>query len=177
MQEEVTNKTIALSVRTVSFTAHTLQAVVRAVSHRHDKAVRASGYKAIPKGEQTLKELVGSNATLTNVNLDKTNLSLFRKAASKYGVDFAVTKEKGTSPPRYLVFFKGKDIDVITAAFKEISKTKIPLNERGSIRQTLNDITRTEQKLPKKEMEKAKTLPQKKKVRMKNRIKARGLIR
>ena len=44
MQEEVTNKTIALSVRTVSFTAHTLQAVVRAVFHRHDKAARASGY-------------------------------------------------------------------------------------------------------------------------------------
>ena len=31
-------------------------------------------------------------------------------------------KDKTTEPPKYMVFFKGKDADVITQAFKEFMK-------------------------------------------------------
>ena len=39
--------------------------------------------------------------------------------ARKYNVDFAVKKDKTTEPPKYLVFFKGRDADAVAQAFKE----------------------------------------------------------
>ena len=45
----------------------------------------------------------------------------FERTASKYGLDFALKKDVSVEPPSYLVFFKGRDVDVMTAAFKELS--------------------------------------------------------
>jgi hypothetical protein len=36
-------------------------------------------------------------------------------------VDFALKKDKTETPPKWLVFFKGKDADALTAAFKEFT--------------------------------------------------------
>lgn len=41
--------------------------------------------------------------------------------ARKYGVDFAVKKDRTVQPSKYLVFFKARDADALTAAFKEFS--------------------------------------------------------
>ena len=149
MQEDLTNKTLALSIRTASFSARTLQNAIRVVLMQiraegriesAEKQQRMQKQAAGPKGKQTLKSLMGSNAALSNLEVMKENLRPFRKVADKYGIDFAVTKEKGTSPPRYLVFFKGKDVDVITAAFREFSRTKYGIDEKQSIRESLDTI-------------------------------------
>ena len=39
--------------------------------------------------------------------------------ARKYGIDYSLKKDVSTDPPRFMVFFKAKDVDVMTAAFKE----------------------------------------------------------
>ena len=59
------------------------------------------------------------------------------KNAKKYGVDFALKKDATESPPRYLVFFKGRDADVLTAAFQEFSAKKLTQEQKPSIRKAL----------------------------------------
>lgn len=55
--------------------------------------------------------------------------------AKKYHVDFALKKDTTAEQPRYLVFFKSRDADAITAAFQEFSAGK--LHRKPSIRQRL----------------------------------------
>lgn len=57
----------------------------------------------------------------------------FEKVARKYGVDYAITKDKGVVPPKYLVFFKAKDADALTAAFTEFSNQKLKKLEKPSV--------------------------------------------
>ena len=57
--------------------------------------------------------------------------------AWKYGIDFALKKDATESPPRYLVFFKARDADALTAAFKEFSAKKLSREQKPSIRKAL----------------------------------------
>ena len=34
-------------------------------------------------------------------------------------MDYAVKKDRSTSPPKYMIFFKGRDADAITAAYQK----------------------------------------------------------
>jgi hypothetical protein len=54
----------------------------------------------------------------------------FERIARKYGVDYAVKREKGVEPPKYLIFFKARDADALTAAFKEYTQKQINKKEQ-----------------------------------------------
>lgn len=54
-------------------------------------------------GKQSVKQLLGQNQGATNVEIDKESIRDFEKLAKKYGVDFAVRKDKSVDPPRFLV--------------------------------------------------------------------------
>ena len=62
--------------------------------------------------------------------------------ARKYGIDFALKKDSSTQPPRYLVFFKSRDADALTAAFREYSGrvVKDTSREKPSIRRQLSKL-------------------------------------
>ena len=68
------------------------------------------------------------------------NIKSFERVARKYNVDFAVKKDKTMEPPKYLVFFKGKDADVIAQAFKEFVKVNEKKQQRPSLRQKLKGL-------------------------------------
>ena len=70
-------------------------------------------------GKQSVKTLIRQGQGVSSIPLADEGLKDFQKIAKKYGVDFAVVKDKEASPPVYTVFFKAKDVDVMTAAFKE----------------------------------------------------------
>ena len=56
------------------------------------------------------------------------------------GIDFALKKDRTETPPRYLVFFKGRDADALTAAFKEFSAKKLTQEQKPSIRKLLSTL-------------------------------------
>ena len=58
--------------------------------------------------------------------------------AKKYHVDFALKKDTAAEQPRYLVFFKSRDADAITAAFQEFANRRMGREERPSIRDRLD---------------------------------------
>ena len=55
--------------------------------------------------------------------------------ARKYRIDYAVKKDKSVDPPKYFVFFKSRDQDAMTMAFKEFvannqrKKTRVPFKK------------------------------------------------
>ena len=55
-----------------------------------------------------MKQLLGQNQGATNVEIDKDGIRDFERLARKYGVDFAVRKDKSVDPPRYLVFVRSR---------------------------------------------------------------------
>ena len=72
-----------------------------------------------PCGKQSVKQLVGQNQGVSNIEITDKNIKDFERIARKYGVDFALKKDKTGDIPKYLVFFKARDADALTAAFKE----------------------------------------------------------
>ena len=89
------------------------------------------------RGKQTLKQLAGQNAGLANIEISDRNIKAFTHVAKKYHVDFALKKDTTAEQPRYLVFFKSRDADAITAAFQEFASRKMSREEKPSIRERL----------------------------------------
>ena len=158
MQEESTEKTISLSIKTAKLTAGILKKAMTMYLNRH--SCKSSSKTTVKSGKMTVKELVGQNAGITNIEITDKNIKSFERIARKYGVDFALKKDNTQSPPKYLVFFKARDTDVITQAFKEYTqKTLNKGKRRQSLRKTLqNYIRRANEK--NKQREEQKLLPE-----------------
>ena len=93
------------------------------------------------KGKQTVKQLVGQGQGVTNIEISDRNIKDFEGIARKYGVDFAVVKDASETPPKHLVFFKAKDTDAISAAFKEYhAKQMMKKSEKPSLLGMMRDL-------------------------------------
>ena len=77
------------------------------------------------------------NTGVSNIEITDQNIRAFSATAKKYGIDFALKKDTSGEIPRYLVFFKGRDADVITAAFREFSAKNLEKEKKPSIRKEL----------------------------------------
>lgn len=132
MQEEVTGKSVALIIDGAKMSEQVLekalQKFLEAQKNRSPKMHR---------GKQTLKQLAGQNAGLANIEISDKNIKAFTNVAKKYHVDFALKKDTTAEHPRYLVFFKSRDADAITAAFQEFASRKMGRDEKPSIRERL----------------------------------------
>ena len=79
-------------------------------------------------GVQTGKKADGSPAVQM---VEMLFIRDFERIARKYGVDYAVKKDRSTSPPKYLIFFKARDADALTAAFSEYTQRKVKKADRS----------------------------------------------
>ena len=97
------------------------------MAHRREKKLekqRSRDSPVTPKGKQTVKQLIGQNQGVSNIEINDPSIRDFERIARKYGVDYAVKKDRSTSPPKYLIFFKARDADALTAAFTEYTRQK-----------------------------------------------------
>ena len=101
-----------------------------------------------PTGKQTVKELIGQGQGVTNIDIAQTDLRGFERVARKYGIDYAIRKDPSVDPPKYLVFFKAKDADGMTAAFKEYSAAVLKKADRPSVLAELRKINALVVSLP-----------------------------
>lgn len=132
MQEEVTGKSVALIIDGTKMSEQVLEKALQ-------KFLEAQKNKSpkMHRGKQTLKQLAGQNAGLANIEISDKNIRAFTHVAKKYHVDFALKKDTTAEQPRYLVFFKSRDADAITAAFQEFASRKMGRDEKPSIRERL----------------------------------------
>lgn len=158
MQDEVNTKVVALAIRTgtttTKITASVLKEAMKKFLAEMEKAKQTSASKTY-HGKQTVDKLMRQNTGLTNIEITDQNIKSFEKVAKKYNIDFALKKDKSASPPRYLVFFKARDVDVMTAAFKEFSAKQLEKSKKPSIRKHL--FKSQEKVRNHKEREKVKT--------------------
>lgn len=135
MQDEVNEKTIAISIKATKLSAKLLQKAMKFMLSQMKKQIDKQN---TPHGKQTLRQLMKQNTGVSNIEITDGNIKAFESTAKKYGIDFALKKDNTETPPRYLVFFKGRDADVLTAAFKEFSTKKLTEHEKPSIRKLLS---------------------------------------
>ena len=134
MQEEVENRTLTLIVSGTKFTGRLFKAAIsKYMAHRKEKKLekqRSRDSPVTPKGKQTVKQLIGQNQGVSNIEINDLSIRNFERIARKYGVDYAVKKDRSASPPKYLIFFKARDADALTAAFTEYTGKKVKKAEK-----------------------------------------------
>ena len=142
MQEEVESRTVTLAISTTRMTANVLKsAISKYLAYRKEKKVeKARAGPVKPCGKQTVKQLVGQNEGVGFIEITDRNIRDFDRVARKYGVDYALKKDKSGEIPKYLVFFKARDGDALTAAFKEYTAKTERKKERPSVLQTLRRL-------------------------------------
>lgn len=135
MQEEVENRTLTLIVSGTKFTGRLFKAAIsKYMAHRREKKLekqRGRDSPVTPKGKQTVKQLIGQNQGVSNIEINDPSIRDFERIARKYGVDYAVKKDRSASPPKYLIFFKARDADALTAAFSEYTQKKVKKADRS----------------------------------------------
>ena len=115
VDEDISRRTIAVSVKASKLTARGLAYVVRAVGRKIAKAHRA---KQTPHGKQTVKKLMAHGTSTSSLELSG-DTKLFDRVARKWNVDYAFYQ---TEPGKYLLFFKSGQADAMTACFSEYSR-------------------------------------------------------
>ena len=153
MQEQNTEKTVALSVKTGKMTAKVLKGAVKAfLDAQKNKKPK------IYKGKQSVKHLVQGGGELTSIEVTDKNIKSFDKTARKYGIDYALKKYTTEEPPKYLVFFKAKNNDVLTMAFKEFAANELTKSKKTPIREKLRNVAKqVETKNKERSREKSKS--------------------
>ena len=97
------------------------------------------GKLTVPHGKQSVRQLARQNQGMTNIEIDDPDIHAFERIARKYGVDFAVKRAK-SDETKYLVFFKARDADALTAAFQEYTDRRVRQAEQPSLMEILNEM-------------------------------------
>ena len=115
MEEDVTRRTVAISVQATKLTGRVLCKAFQKFLAQAEKQRRAS---LTPHGRQSVKQLMGHGGPSNSIQL-KGDARLFDRVARKFNVDYAFHK---VGPKDYLLFFKAGQADAITAAFSKYTE-------------------------------------------------------
>ncbi len=147
MQDEVNQKVVTLCINGGKISARILKnAIVKLLrkmeqmKQEQRRAARTFRQQKEPvayHGKQSMEKLMKQNCQLTNIEVTNGNIKSFERYARKYNIDFSLKKDTSVSPPRYFVFFKAKDVDIMTAAFKEYTGKQLSKGKKTSLRKKL----------------------------------------
>ena len=147
MQDEVNQKVVTLCINGGKIYPDTEKCAGKAPAEdgadeaEQRQAARTSRQQKEPveyHGKQSMEKLMKQNCQLTNIEVTDGNIKSFEKYARKYNIDFSLKKDTSVSPPRYYVFFKAKDVDIMTAAFKEYTGKQLSKGKKPSLRKKLS---------------------------------------
>ena len=130
MQEDIEQKSAVLVTKGAKITAKVLAKAMAA-------ALRQMKKKRDAPGKQSFKQL-SKGGSLESIPISDENIKAFDPLARKYGVRYKLVRDNSEDPPKWLVFFRAKDADAMTAAFKEFThKTLKRETDRPSVRETM----------------------------------------
>ncbi|NLJ98937.1 MAG: PcfB family protein [Tissierellia bacterium] len=153
MQEEVTEKSIAFVAKNNKMTLSVLKTLISVYLKEKEKQKRSKG-QTIKRKKISLKELSKQYDGLKSIEINENNIKGFEKTAKKYGIEYALKKDKTTDPPTYIVFFKGKDTDILDTAFREFIGNEMDKDKRPSLKQALNKMKEISKSLNKDKVKK-----------------------
>ena len=135
------NKTLTLAINGSKLTGRMFKsAISKYLAHRREvkqQKRRSRDSPVIPHGKQTVKQLIGQDQGVSNIEINDPSIKDFDRIARKYGVDYAIKRDRSSDPPKFLVFFKSRDTDALTSAFNEYAGEKVKKASRPSVLQRL----------------------------------------
>ena len=141
-------KTVSLCIRCGKVTANLLKAAMVKALAKMEQEKKQQGQKTNQKQPQ-------KDVQLSNIEITDGNIKSFERVAKKYSIDFSLKKDVTADPPRYYVFFKARDADVMTAAFKEYTGKSLNKDKKPSVRKKLQQAI-TKSLAKHRELEKTK---------------------
>jgi hypothetical protein len=133
VQEDIEQKSVVVIMRGTKITARMLAKAMTLVLRQIKKERDAPG-------RQSFKQLASGGA-LENIEITDDNIKAFEPIARKYGVHYKLVKDKSSVLPRWMVFFRAKEADQLTAAMSEFAaKTLKREADRPSVRETMEKV-------------------------------------
>lgn len=156
MQEEVENRTVNLAVSTTKLTGRAVISGIRSYMRHREKVKSQKTQNGAHKheGKQSVKQLLGQNQGATNAEISRDGIKEFERLAKKYGVDYAIRKDKSVDPPRYIVFVRSKDADALDSICKEYEANLLRKEKKPSVLAKLKEFAELVASIPRKIREK-----------------------
>lgn len=141
MQEEVEHRSVTLIINSAKFSGRVLKAAIgKYMNHRKEKHREKKTQDVKPHGKMSVKQLAEQNQGMNSFEMQKDDgIKQFEHVCRKYGVDYAIRKVKG-DPPKYIVFFKGRDQDAIKSAFTEFMDRQVKREKRLPLRKQIAQV-------------------------------------
>ena len=85
---------------------------------------------------------LSKGGALSEVDVKNSNIKAFDPVARKYGIRYSLQKDASSEPPMWRVYFRAKDADSMTAAFKEFSDSILNVKDkdRPSVKETMREM-------------------------------------
>ena len=158
MQEEISQRSVTLIVQTGKMTGKVfLQAIQKyldILKQQRELKAREKQLHPAYQGRMTIRQLMKERSGLSNIEIHDEYIHDFERIARRYGIEYAIKKERNREAPHYLIFFRSRDTDVLQTAFDEFVKKRLKIQERPSLREKL-------QKLKLQNKERAAQVPEK----------------
>lgn len=158
MQEEISQRSVTLIVQTGKMTEKVfLQAIQKyldILKQQRELKAREKQLHPAYQGRMTIRQLMKERSGLSNIEIHDEHIHDFERIARRYGIEYAIKKERNREAPHYLIFFRSRDTDVLQTAFNEFVKKRLKIQERPSLREKL-------QKLKIQHKERAARVPEK----------------
>ena len=147
MQEYNNEKIVALTIKVTNMDIKAFKSAISTYLNYRKNNKKP----VIVHGKQSLKKLIrgNDNASVTNIEINDQNIKVFEKAARKYGIDYSLKKDHSEEPSRYIIFFRAKDREILTTAFKDFldsHNAKKENDKKTSIITRLKELTHQKNK-------------------------------
>ena len=160
IDKEISGKSVNIAVRMLK---PELDQFMKGLNKAVQVPAKTAGKAVVNKihptsGRQSIKTLIKQGQGVSSIPLADEGLRDFQKIAKKYGVDFAVVRDREKSPPVYTVFFKAKDTDAVTRILQDYSAKQIkkPSVAKVSVLEKLKKFKEIVAAMPNKIVEKKK---------------------
>ena len=158
MQEEISQRSVTLIVQTGKMTGKVfLQAIQKyldILKQQRELKAREKQLHPAYQVRMTIRQLMKERSGLSNIEIHDEHIHDFERIARRYGIEYAIKKERNREAPHYLIFFRSRDTDVLQTAFNEFVKKRLKIQDRPSLREKL-------QKLKLQNKERAAQVPEK----------------
>lgn len=144
VDEDISRRSIAITVKTAKLSARALAYVLASVGKKLSK-------HELPHGKMSVKKLMSHGTAASSIELSG-DTALFDRVARKWNVDYAFYK---TEPNKYLLFFKSNQADAMTGCFAEYSK-KVLKREKAEKLPIRHQIEKAREAIGKKERQRVK---------------------
>ncbi len=130
MEQEVNMKMVCIVMQSSEKASqvfyNALQKFIAKQSNNYTKSKDSAVNKAEPKGKIVkVKDLRKDGDQVEFEKMGNDNMKDFRKYARKYGVSYSMEKDKSSTPPTYMIFFKAKDGNLIRKAMNSFVAEKM----------------------------------------------------